>query len=134
GPGSALYLTNGYSGQPLPTDGVGPLDLFRYASNGIRSFTYSSDVAPYFSIDGGATNIVFFNQFGYGTYFGDWGNGNVPAVAAGNSPPQVQDGFGTPGASPDLGAGELIALDVVGYTLSSSSQIQQTSYSPGTFS
>lgn len=39
GSGSALYLTNGYSGQPLPTDGVGPLDLYRYATNGVRSFS-----------------------------------------------------------------------------------------------
>jgi protocatechuate 3,4-dioxygenase beta subunit len=134
GYGSVLLLTNAYTGQPLPTSGVGPLDLFRYTSKGVRSFAYSPDIAPYFSINGGASPLVCFNQFGSGSDFGDWGNGAVPATQSGNIPPQVQDAFATPGASPDLGVNELIALDIVGYTLSADSQIEAPAWSVGVFS
>ncbi len=63
----------------------------------------------------------------YGSDFGDWGNGTNPAAGYGNNPPQVQDAFGAPGKAPDLGANELIALDVIGYTLIAGTSIQDVS-------
>jgi hypothetical protein len=133
GDGSTLYLAGSYSGQIGPTNGVGPLDLYRYVSPGFRSFSLSPNVAPYFSIDGGTTVLVHFNQYGSGSDYGDWGDGMIPADGRGNSPAQVQDAFGTPGAMLDLGAKEFVALDVVGYTLSGSSFLQGLMYSGGTF-
>lgn len=99
------------------TGPVGPLDLYRYSAPGVRSYSQSADVSAYFSIDGGNTNLVYFNQYGNNSDFGDWGNGTVPAEQDGNTPPQVQDAFGTPGVDVNLGFNELTALDVVGYNL-----------------
>lgn len=84
---------------------IRPEDLFRYTSAGARTYTTSGDDA-YFSIDGGSTLLARFNQNSGGDY-GDW-------WSIGAHTPQVQDAFGTPGASPDPNI-ELVALDVVGY-------------------
>lgn len=99
----------------LPAD-IGPLDLFRYGSKGVRSFSNSANVGAYFSINGGATDLVHFNQDSGGD-FGDWGDGVVPADGNGNSPPLVQDAFGDSTAEPNIGPPELTALDVVGWNL-----------------
>ncbi len=109
----------GGPGTVLPdatTGSVGVLDLFRYASPGVRSFTTNPSVNAYFSIDGGTTNLVNFDQNNEGADFADWGNG-IPNAEAGNIPPQMQDSFGTPGAMVNIGPNELTALDVVGYNL-----------------
>ncbi len=83
-----------------------PEDLFRYDTNGNRSFTTNGDDA-YFSIDG--TNLLArFNQTA-GLDYGDW-------WVAGPHPAQVQDAEIRAGATPDLGV-ELTALDVIGYNL-----------------
>ena len=52
-----------------PTDGpVGVLDLYRYSAAGVRSYTTSQSIQnPYFSIDGGTTGLVHFNQDQDGT-------------------------------------------------------------------
>ncbi len=123
GSGSAMQLTSTYTGQASPTGPVGVLDLFRYSALGTRSFTMDPNAMAYFSIDGGATNEVYFNQNGWtGTSsadFSDWGNGGTgTGNQSGNSPPQLQDAFGAPGAMVDLGSNERTALDVVGYNLS----------------
>ena len=81
------------------------------------SFTTNPSVNAYFSIDGGTTNLVNFDQNNEGRAdFADWGNG-IPNAEAGNIPPQMQDSFGTPGAMVNIGPNELTALDVVGYNL-----------------
>ena len=87
---------------------IRPEDLFRYASAGTRSFTTSSSATSYFSINGGVTNLVGFNQVGPpgDSDYGDWSS---------SATPHVQDAFGTPGATPNIGV-EATALDVVGYT------------------
>ena len=88
---------------------IRPEDLFRYAAPGVRSFTESATATPYFSIDGGTTNLVGLNQGPAGQAdFGDW---------VSSATPRVQDAYGTPGASVSLAAGdpELTALDVIGY-------------------
>jgi hypothetical protein len=107
GPGSTL---------PNTTGPVGVLDLYRYASSGVRSFTTSASVNAYFSINGGVKNLVYFDQNNEGADFSDWGNG-TPNAEAGNSPAQLQDSFGTPGVDTNIGINEATALDVVGYNV-----------------
>jgi hypothetical protein len=122
GPGCSL----GYPG----TNFAGSMDLYRYASAGFRSFNYSTNNSPYFSIDDGSSNLVYFNQNPNGDY-GDWGNGSNRQI--GNNPGQVQDAFATPGAAIDLGVKELVALDVVGYTLLGTTTIQGGALSSNAF-
>jgi hypothetical protein len=104
------------SGLPA-TNIVWPVDLFRYTTNLVRTFTTSGDNA-YFSADG--TNLVArYNMDPTGDY-GDWWsvNGNNRWAPPGVMPvAQVQDAFGNPQVYQDLGVSELTALDVVGYTL-----------------
>jgi hypothetical protein len=93
------------SALPNPPSGtIFPEDLFRYNSNGVRTFTTNGENA-YFSIDG-TNDLARFNQNSGGDY-GDW-------WSTGALTPQVQDAFGTSGAQPNLGV-EATGLDVIGY-------------------
>jgi hypothetical protein len=85
-----------------------PQDLFSWSSPGVRNFTSSG--TRYFSIDGGVTNIVNFNQDPSGD-FGDW-------LSTG-CPPYVQVAFACTGQSSDVTptSPEGINLDVIGYDL-----------------
>ena len=60
----------------------GPLDLYRYAAPGTPTFSATSENNPisYLSVDGGVTNIVYFNQ----NQNGDMADfaGNLPDGAA----------------------------------------------------
>jgi hypothetical protein len=103
--GSALNgLTNGAA---APTSLTWNLDMFRYDQNGNRIFNTASGTLAYFSIDG-TTDLARFNQ----TQGGDFSD--FYSVTA--HTPQVQDAFGTPGATSNLGV-ELTMLDVLGYDL-----------------
>ncbi len=88
-----------------------PQDLFSWSAPGTRSV--SSSGSRYFSIDGGTTNIVGFNQ-NPGGDFGDWIS---PACPQPN--PYVQNAFGCPNQAMDVAptSPEGINLDVVGYDL-----------------
>ena len=90
-----------------------PQDLFSWSSAGVRNVTSSR--TRYFSIDGGVTNIVNFNQDASGD-FGDWLSESCPQTH-----PYVQNAFGCPGQSDDIAATspEGINLDVLGYDLRS---------------
>ncbi|MBI3785913.1 MAG: hypothetical protein HY270_21175 [Deltaproteobacteria bacterium] len=106
GLGSAL---NGLpNNAPAPTGPVYLEDLFRYDQMGLRSFTTSPTAQAFFSTDG-TTQLARFNQTAGGDFHDWYSPFNVAHV------PQVQDAFGTPGATPDLGV-ELTVLDVIGYT------------------
>jgi hypothetical protein len=87
------------------TGAIRPEDLFRYSASGVRSYTTSSSATSYFSINGGVTNLINFNQAGGGSDYGDWATSGTP---------HVQDAYGTPGSAPVLGV-ELTALDAIGY-------------------
>jgi hypothetical protein len=86
-------------------------DLFRYASNGSRSYTTSSSALAYFSING-TTGLAQFDNQNDGGDWGDWQSNPLPNGVQ----PQVQDAFATPGADPSLGV-EITALEAVGYDL-----------------
>jgi hypothetical protein len=117
GIGGAGSTLGGGKTQPAATD-LGAMDLYRYSAAGTRTFTINPTGPAYFSIDGGVTPLVNFNQKAGGD-FSDWGDGTLPPTDNGNSPPQVQDAFGGDAsvATPDMGPNEFTALDVVGYTL-----------------
>jgi hypothetical protein len=100
-------------GSHLNTNGsdLRPQDLFSWSSAGVRNVTASR--TRYFSINGGATNIVNFNQNASGD-FGDWLSASCPQTH-----PYVQNAFGCTGQFADIAATspEGINLDVVGYNL-----------------
>lgn len=104
--GSALDgLSNG---SPPPTGAVWGMDLYRYDQNGNRSFDTNINTQAFFSIDGGATDLVRFNQTPPGDFSG-W-------FSTGPHTPRVQDSYATRLATPSLGV-ELRVLDVLGYDL-----------------
>jgi hypothetical protein len=88
-----------------------PQDLFTWSSAGQRNV--SSAGTRYFSINGGVTNIVNFNQDTTGD-LGDWSSAPCP-----QENPYVQNAFGCTGQSSDIAATspEGINLDVIGYDL-----------------
>lgn len=92
-----------------------PQDLFSWSSTGNRNT--SSSGTRYFSINGGVTNIVNFNQDMHGD-FGDWLSDECP-----QSHPYVQNAFACTGQVSDIAATspEGINLDVVGYDLDAAS-------------
>jgi hypothetical protein len=94
----------------LATD-LRPQDLFSWSAPGTRNLTSSG--SRYFSIDGGTTDIVGFNQTPPGD-FGDWLSGSCP-----QTPPYVQNAFGCADQVADVtqASPEGINLDVIGYDL-----------------
>lgn len=99
-------------GSYLPGAGdLRPQDLFSWSAPGTRNIT--SVGSRYFSIDGGNTNIVGFNQDSSGD-FGDWLSGSCPQAT-----PFVQNAFSCAGQFSDVTATspEGINLDVIGYDL-----------------
>ncbi len=109
---------------PDCSSAIGPPDLFRYHSNGTRSFAAgennscaSSNTAnACFSIDG-ANILQQYNNLDNGDDFGDW-------VSNCNSP-LVQDAVGCLGvADVDISpTAEILVLDVVGFTLTNAAGI-----------
>ncbi len=97
---------------------IAPADLFRYHSNGARSFaagdnntcSTSGSGNACFSIDG-VDMLVQYNNVDNGDDFGDW--------VSNCSAPLVQDAVGCPGVSDvDISpSAEIQVLDVVGFTL-----------------
>jgi hypothetical protein len=105
--GLGSYLPNGGS--------LRPQDLFSWSAPGTRNITSAG--SRYFSINGGSTNIVGFNQSAGGD-FGDWLSGACPQTT-----PYVQNAFSCTGQFSDITATspEGVNLDVVGYDLGAGS-------------
>jgi hypothetical protein len=95
----------------LSSNDLRPQDLFSWSSAGNRNITASG--TRYFSINGGITNIVGFNQRQDGD-LGDWLSEDCPQAN-----PYVQNAFTCRGQSSDIAATspEGINLDVIGYDL-----------------
>jgi elongation factor P hydroxylase len=93
---------------------IRPQDLFSWFSRGSRNIT--SGGARYFSINGGSTNIINFNQ-NPNFDFGDWKSSACPQAH-----PFVQNAFGCQGQFSDVAttSPEGVNLDVIGYDLASS--------------
>lgn len=91
-------------------------DLYRYDGSGNRSYTSDSTALAYFSFDG-LTKLAQFDNQNDGADFGDWQSNPFPPGVS----PQVQDAFATAGVDPKLGltSPEVVALDAIGYNLSS---------------
>jgi hypothetical protein len=92
---------------------IGNLDLYRYAAPGTPSFATGTSVSAYFSIDGGQTDLIAFNQNGQGDY-GDWAKSFCGGVQ------NVQDWAACPGVPQfglTVGSPEFTALQAVGYNL-----------------
>jgi Ca2+-binding RTX toxin-like protein len=102
--GSALDGLHNGDAAPANIDGA---DLYRFDQTGARSYDSNLSTQAFFSIDGGTTDLARFNQ-DEGGDFGDW-------FSTGAHTPQIQDAFGTPGATPNLNV-ELRRLDVLGYS------------------
>jgi FG-GAP-like repeat len=98
----------------IPGRPLRPQDLFSWSSRGVRNLSSNGD--RYFSINGGGTNIVNFNQ-NPDFDFGDWLSRPCPQAH-----PFVQNAFGCTGQFSDVAATspEGVNLDVIGYDLASS--------------
>jgi len=90
GAGSALT----YTGNSFFTNKYLPLDPYRYSAPDTPSFTTSGSATSYFSIDGGVTEIVGFNQNSNGDY-SDFGPSVDACSAGGHGGPAglIQDAF-----------------------------------------
>jgi hypothetical protein len=117
--GSILPNTTDFTGNTA----VRPEDLYRYSAPGSISLDSTGTVSSYFSINGGVTDIVPFNQNSSGDY-GDWGaTGGIP---------YVQLAFSSKGTQSDvtLNSPEGIGLDAIGYDLITPEPYSLTMFGP----
>ena len=95
------------------------LDLFHYASSGVRGF--NGTTAGYFSIDGGVTKSKSFNTNSSGD-FGDWAS----------TSPDAFNAFSSSGVVNPISAADLQTLDVIGWNRGASAATTTVSSSGST--
>jgi hypothetical protein len=107
GGGQGSTLNGIANGEASPAD-RGVLDLYRYSAPGVASFTTSGSATSYFSVDGGNTDIVGFNQQSDGDYadFSTCDNVQSAFTCAGEAAPYDQ-------SSPEYAMMESIGYDGV---------------------
>ena len=117
GPGSTLNdIASG--GSSFFTGSVGGLDLYRYSAFHTPGLTTGAGVTAYFSVDGGSTEIVGFNQNQNGDY-ADFGP-NIDPCGGGFGGPAglIQDAFSCRNETPEAfsrGIPEDLMLESLGY-------------------
>jgi hypothetical protein len=94
----------GSVGKQLGANVYTPLDLFRYTSSGVRDLTVGPS-SPYFSINGGATNLGTYNNPATGGDASDW-----VRTLVGDS-----YGSGYAGHTAAVSATDLVENSVLGY-------------------
>jgi hypothetical protein len=110
GQGSVLnQIPAGGSKTAYPNIGV--LDLYRYSAPGVPSFSSANGTYAYFSVDGGVTDIMQFND-NPNDEFGDWALGtcdvqSVPTVSCEGTEPAYTT------SSPEFTMMESIGYDPV---------------------
>lgn len=87
-----------------------PLDLFRYSAPGTLNVAVGGNPLPYFSVDGGATAIESFSSGAA------HGNG-AQASHFGIGSPTLMQPYVADGASYDASPADLMALDAIGWNL-----------------
>jgi hypothetical protein len=105
GGGQGSVLNAIAAGDTALNNDVGALDLYRYSAPGVKSFSTSSGASSYFSVDGGTTNIVGFNQSS---------GGDLADFSTNNN---VQSAFSNSGGFPAYNAfsPEFTMLESIGY-------------------
>jgi len=106
GGGQGSVLNNIADGDTSSDNDVGVLDLYRYSAPGVKSFSTSSGANAYFSVDGGVTDIVGFNQNSGGD-FADFNTCN-----------NVQSAFSCSNTSPtfyNVSSPEYAMMESIGY-------------------
>jgi hypothetical protein len=121
GPGSILnQMVRGFVNVPdlfgvWPV--IGAFDLFRYSAPGLGSLSTLSSTPSYFSVDGGQTNLVAFNQVSTGD-FADWGAKGCTALVQQaftcHGQAAALSGPARAGASPEIIALMALGWDPVG--------------------
>jgi hypothetical protein len=97
----------------------GALDLYRYSAPGVPSFSTNPSDTAYFSVDGGVTDIVGFNQYSQGD-FGDFGPLTDACSGGGFGGPAglIQDAFSCyneTGEAFTMASPEFKMLEAIGY-------------------
>ena len=103
--GQGSVLNGIAAGNTALNGSLGVLDLYRYSAPGVASLSPSASKS-YLSVNGGATNIIGFNQTA-GADFADWSTNTNVQSARSNA--GVAPGY-------SLSSPELTALQAIGYT------------------
>lgn len=80
GGGQGSVLNAIAAGNTAYNNDVGALDLYRYSAPGVKSFSTSSGASSYFSVDGGVTSIIGWNQNSSGDFADFNTNSNIQSA------------------------------------------------------
>ena len=96
-------------------------ELLHYSSNGVQDFAASGG---YFSINGGTTNLGYFNA-AHGGDGSDWANTGTSGSAY-----DAFDAFGTPGQTAPVTPTDLVVLQSLGFQLTKAAAKEEAAAAP----